>query len=65
MIAIVFHSMRNRWFSISLATVAIALAIALAFGISRARDAARAGFDATINGVDLIVGARGGDVQIL
>ena len=65
MIAIVLHSMRNRWFSISLATVAIALAIALAFGISRARDAARAGFDATINGVDLIVGARGGDVQIL
>ena len=65
MIAIVLQSMRNRWFSISLSTVAIALAIALAFGISRARDAARAGFDATINGVDLIVGARGGDVQIL
>ena len=65
MIAIVLQSMRNRWFSISLSTVAIALAIALAFGINRARDAARAGFDATINGVDLIVGARGGDVQIL
>lgn len=65
MVAIVIQSMRNRWLSISLAVLAIALAIALAFSINRARDAAQSGFDATINGVDLIVGARGGDVQIL
>ncbi|WP_127114890.1 ABC transporter permease [Shimia sediminis] len=58
-------SLANRRFSLALTVLAIALSVALILGIERLRDAAREGFASTISGVDLIVGSRGSDLQIL
>ena len=65
MFAIALRSLLNRWFSVMLVVLAIGLGVALYLGIERIRQRAKNSFEASINGVDLIVGSRGGDVQIL
>lgn len=65
MLKLAFLSLANRRFSLALTVLAIALSVALILGIERLRDAAREGFASTISGVDLIVGSRGSDLQIL
>ena len=58
-------SLLNRRFVAALTVLSIALSVALILGVERLRTEARAGFANSVSGVDLIVAARGNDVQIL
>ena len=58
-------SWRNRALAICLTITSIALSVALLIGIERVRLGARESFSNTISGTDLIVGARGGSLQLL
>ena len=59
------RSLLNRRFVAALTVLSIALSVALILGVERLRTEARAGFANSASGVDLIVAARGNDVQIL
>ena len=65
----IFHltvkSVLNRRLSVGLTVFSIALSVALLLGVERLRQDARASFANTISGTDLVVGARGGSVQLL
>lgn len=63
--ALSLRSIANRRLSVALTVVAVALAVALLLGVERLRNDARAGFAQTLSGTDLVVGARGGPVQLL
>jgi putative ABC transport system permease protein len=58
-------SLRNRLFATVLTVVSIALSVALLLGVERVRLGARESFYNTISKTDLVVGARGGTVQLL
>ena len=58
-------SLRNRSVTVVLTVLAIAVSVALVLGIEKVRVGARESFANTISGTDLIVGARGGDIQLL
>ncbi len=58
-------SLLNRKFTVFLTVIAIALSVALLVGVERIRSGAQAGFNNTISGTDLIVGARTGQLQLL
>ena len=58
-------SLTNRRVSALLTILAVALSVALFLGVEKARKAARAGFDNTISGTHLIVGAPTGEVNLL
>ena len=60
-----WRSIANRRFSVVLTVIAIALSVAMLIGVERLRTDAREAFARTISGTDLIVGARGGPVQLL
>lgn len=60
-----WRSIANRRFSVVLTVIAIALSVAMLIGVERLRTDARDAFARTISGTDLIVGARGGPVQLL
>lgn len=58
-------SLRNRLF-VSLLTVAsIALSVALLVGVENVRTGMRESFSSTVRGADLVVGSRGGTIQLL
>lgn len=59
------HSAWNRRGTLVLTVLSIALSVGLLFGIERARVAAREGFEQSVSGTDLIVGARTSPVQLL
>ena len=58
-------SIANRKYTIAITTFSIALSIMLLLGVERLRVQAQEGFANTVSGTDLIVGARGGSVQLL
>ena len=58
-------SLANRAFSLSLIVVTLAFAVALYVGVQNVQRLTRASFENSISGVDLVVAARGADVQIL
>ena len=58
-------SLRNRRGAALLTIISIALSVSLLLGVEKLRRDARDGFASTISGTDLIVGARGGAVQLL
>ena len=60
-----WRSLMNRKVSALLTIFAIALSVALFLGVEKARNAAKSGFDNTISGTDLIVGAPSGQVNLL
>ena len=60
-----WRSIANRRLSVVLTVIAVALSVAMLIGVERVRNDAREGFARTISGIDLIVGARGGPVQLL
>ena len=64
-LGLAWRSLLNRRVSALLTVIAIALSVALFLGVEKARNAARAGFDNTISGTDLIVGAPSGQVNLL
>ena len=60
-----FNSLRSRMLTTSLTIVSIALSVTLLVGIANLRAGVRESFAGTIRGVDLIVGARGGTLQVM
>jgi putative ABC transport system permease protein len=60
-----WRSLMNRKVSAFLTVVAIALSVALFLGVEKARNAAKSGFDNTISGTELIVGAPSGQINLL
>lgn len=64
-LGLAWKSLINRRFTAGLTLLSIALSVALLIGVERLRHEARASFANTIAGTDLIVGARGGSVQLL
>src|SRR4051812_16330161 len=59
------RSLYNRKYTAGLTILSIALAVALLLGVERIRHESRASFAATINGTDLVVGARTSPVHLL
>ena len=62
---LVLRSLWNRRLATVLTVCSIGLSVALLLGVERAREATRTGFTQSISGVDLIVGAKGGAVNLL
>ncbi len=58
-------SLRNRRASAILTLLTIAASVALLLAVERVREQARSSFASTVSGTDLIVGARGGALQLL
>jgi putative ABC transport system permease protein len=59
------RSLGNRRLTAILTILSIGLSVALLLGVEKVRSGARESFANTISGTDLIVGARGGGVQLL
>ena len=62
---LVFQSLLNRWLSCLLIILTLAFSISLYFTVSRIQESVKASFKSTVSGVDSIVAARGGNLQIL
>lgn len=60
-----YKSIKNRKFTSMLCVLSIALSVTLFLGIERIRNGAREGFTNTISKTDLIIGAKGGQLQLL
>ncbi len=65
MFGLAWRSLLNRKVSAFLTVLAIALSVALFLGVEKARNAAKTGFDNTISGTELIVGAPSGQINLL
>ena len=63
--ALAWRSLMNRRVSALLTILAVALSVALFLGVEKARNAAKAGFDNTIKGTHLIVGAPTGQINLV
>ncbi|MBK8287440.1 MAG: ABC transporter permease [Cellvibrionales bacterium] len=55
----------NRRMTLAMTLVSIALSVTLLLGVERLRQDARSGFEQSISGTDLIVGARTSPVQLM
>lgn len=64
-VRLAFASLRSRILTTALTVASIALSVTLLVGIETVRAGVRESFAGTIRGVDLIVGARGGSLQVL
>lgn len=62
---LVLKSLANRRLTASLTVFAIAISVTLLLGVKRLSQGAQEGFQSTLSGTDLIVGARSGAVQLL
>ena len=60
-----FKSLWSRRFTVMLIVMTIAISSALLLGVDRVRDSVRSSFTSTVSGVDLLVGARGGQIPLL
>ncbi|MEM9044197.1 MAG: ABC transporter permease [Pseudomonadota bacterium] len=58
-------SLINRWLTVGLTILTIALSVSLFLAVEKVRTGARVSFADTISNTDLIVGARSGSVQLL
>jgi putative ABC transport system permease protein len=65
LLSLVRKSLANRFLATSLTVASIALSVALLLGIENVRAGMRHSFSNTISRTDLIVGARGGSLQLL
>lgn len=63
--SLAWASLLNRKGSVLLTMVAVALSVALFLGVEKTRNGAREGFENTISGTHLIVGAPTGSVNLL
>ncbi len=63
--SLAWRSLRNRPVTSMLTVAAVALSITLLLGVEQARRGMRESFTGTIKGTDLVVGARGGTLQLL
>ncbi|MGF1446570.1 MAG: ABC transporter permease [Pikeienuella sp.] len=58
-------SLAERWITAGLTILATALSVALFLGVEKVRTGAKASFAGSVAGVDLVMGARSGSVQLL
>jgi putative ABC transport system permease protein len=65
LLSLAWRSLRNRPVTSLLTIAAVALSITLLLGVEQARRGMRESFTGTIKGTDLVVGARGGTLQLL
>ena len=65
LLSLAFSSLNNRKLTTALTVLSIGLSVALLVGVDNVRTGARESFRGTISGTDLIVGARGGSLQLL
>lgn len=65
LLSLAAQSLRNRKLATGLTIASIALSVGLLLGVERVRTGARDSFANTISQTDLIVGARGGAIQLL
>jgi putative ABC transport system permease protein len=65
LLSLAWRSLRNRPVTSVLTVAAVALSITLLLGVEQARRGMRESFTGTIKGTDLVVGARGGTLQLL
>jgi putative ABC transport system permease protein len=65
LIRLALKSLWSRRLTVGLIVLATALSVALLLGVEKVRTGARDSFAGTVSGVDLIVGARSGSVQLL
>jgi putative ABC transport system permease protein len=65
LLSLAYHSLKNRQLTSVLTLASIALSVALLIGVEHVRLGARESFANTISQTDLIVGARGGALQLL
>lgn len=63
--SLAFRSLLNRKFSALLSVIAVAVSVMLFAGVEKIREGARAGFERTISGADLIVGARSSPINLV
>jgi putative ABC transport system permease protein len=64
-LGLAWRSLLNRRGSALLTILAVALSVALFLGVEKARNAAKSGFDNTISGTELIVGAPSSQINLL
>jgi putative ABC transport system permease protein len=64
-LTLVLKSLWNRRLVTSLTLISLAVSVALLLAVERVRQGARESFSGTISQTDLIVGARGGQLQLL
>ena len=64
-LGLAWRSLMNRRGSALLTILAVALSVSLFLGVDKVRNGARAGFENTISGTDLIVGAPTGQINLL
>jgi putative ABC transport system permease protein len=62
---IAFKSLKNRKLATSLTVLSMTLSLVLLMTVERIQRAAQDGFTQTVSGVDLIVGARSGPLQLI
>lgn len=65
MLTLARKSLWSRRLTSALAVCTIAVSVALLLGVERLRTDARASFSNTLSGTDLVVGARGGPINLL
>lgn len=65
LLSLAYHSLKNRKLTTGLTVFSIALSVALLVGVEHVRVGARESFSNTISQTDLIVGGRGGSLQLL
>ncbi len=63
--SLAFRSLINRRVTALLTLMAVALSVFLFTGVEKVRQGARASFERTVSGADLIVGARSGPINLL
>ena len=65
LLSLALRSLWNRRGTALLTTAAIAISVTLVLSVQMVRHSAREGFASTVSGVDLIVGARSGQLNLL
>lgn len=65
MFLLAWRSLLNRKVAASLTVLSVALSVALFLGVEKVRQGTREGFNSTISGTELIVGARSGPINLL
>ena len=65
LLGVAWRSLLYRFSGVVLTVVSVAISVFVLLGVEHVRQEARNGFASTVSGVDLIVGARTGEVNLL
>ena len=65
LLKLAFKSLLHRKASVILTTIALSMSLFVMFGVGHIKEKAKASFASSVSGVDLIVGARTGDMNLL